>query len=330
MKKLFLILMLLLTSCSSINVDSAFQNFQPTQTFSPTNTIQPTKTHTSTLTPTPTLTPTLTITPTPTVEKIILDINSINKNIEDYLSGELDYRGPNNYFMFVDSQNHLLEIGYSNVEESQFEQIKYIYIYTVAVLLGFFDNGNQQYLVLGSEKNNQRVVWLLSLGLMDSNLYPQLNKIMVHYLGTNPNPSLNKIISSRGLVIPEELSIILNSIIGRPIQVMFEVNYENVDSSKFSSKLNEYEILHIIQNTSYDFSVLSNWLDRKGSITELQMEPYVINKLDSSFLSKEIFAPRSSNLFLPLNKDITYGPNTKNIPWMQTLTPPTSPPPQTP
>jgi len=78
MKKFFLISMLLLTSCSSINIDSVLQDIQPTQTITPTNTNQPT--NTSTITPSPTFTitpsPTFTLTPSPTATPIKIGLDS--------------------------------------------------------------------------------------------------------------------------------------------------------------------------------------------------------------------------------------------------------------
>lgn len=250
--------------------------------------------------------------PTPEVTAIVTetvevknDFEAINKNIDDYLNGNLNYWGPNREYMFnLEVEKREVAVGDTNISHLRVGGdwgIAYS-ISTVAVLLGRFDNGEKNYLVLGSEKNGQKLVWLLHFGMVDGKRYPVLGQVRIDYL-SGKNPTFHPPKVGGKLVYHDELVGRLDDIVGRPISVEVYLNNENKQSKENPDHgaLNEEEyVLYWDQMLLYDFSLLGDWLlGSGGDFGEMKKQGYVVSKLNQENI-ESIVAPISIQAGIPI------------------------------
>lgn len=274
----------------------------PSSTAGATNSETPFVQVTPTVEPSPTLemTATAEATATETIE-IKNDFESINKNIDDYLNGTLNYWGLDREYMFVDGiGGEEVEIGRTYGSYVNAIGLNFDVIDTVAVMLGrVVNDGKKIYIVLGSEKNGQRLVWLLNLGMADKNEYPQLSQVRLISLGES-HPLYNANYNGVNMIYPDEMAKRLSDVMNRPIEISVimghtnEVNPRNcgvLDKRECDFYFSEYDVIH--------FSSLSNWLVTGENFNEAKNSECVVNQLSQDSI-ENIKTPHSGQIQLPI------------------------------
>lgn len=232
-------------------------------------------------------------------ELIYLDL--INKNIDDYLSGTLNYWGPDREYMFVDGiGGEEVEIGrtygsYVNVGGYDFDIVD-----TIAVMLGRVVNGKGKvFVVLGSEKNGRRLVWLVSLGMADKNEYPILSQVRLISL-SEAHPLYNANYNGVNMLYPDEMAKRLNDSMNRPIEISVVMGYDNEVNPRNCGLTEEKECdFYFSEFNLIHFSSLSNWLDTGENFYKAINSECVVNQLSLNSI-ENIKTPISGDIHLPI------------------------------
>lgn len=166
-------------------------------------------------------------------------------------------------------------------------------------MLGRVDDGEKVYVVLGSEKNGQRLVWLVNLGMADKNEYPQLSKIRLVSL-SETHPLYDVSYNGMNLIYPDEMAKRLNDIMNRPVKIIVYTGLNNELNLPNCGLLDKKECdFYFSERAQLPFSLLSNWLDTGENFNEVKNLDCVVNQLSQDSI-ENIKTPYSYEIHLPI------------------------------